>query len=67
MGDLEDRGEGLRVRVVHHHGPGLGISILPQRPRIAGQSQSPRGARFHDPVRWYAVWRAALRARPSAR
>ena len=55
--DADDRGQGRRVRVVDHHGAGLGVDPLAQPGGVAGQRQGSGGARLHDPTAVTAVAR----------
>ena len=48
VGDADDRGQRRAVRVVDHHGAGLGVEPLAQPRGVAWQGQRSRGARLHD-------------------
>ena len=46
---VRDRGQGLLVRVVHHHGTGSRVPEPAQRRRISGQRKGPGRARLAGP------------------
>ncbi|MPM79888.1 hypothetical protein SDC9_126930 [bioreactor metagenome] len=50
MGDLAHHGQGGRVGVVDHPGPGVGVGVFTQARHVAGQGEGSDGARDDDPA-----------------